>query len=233
MPVRLFQSLDWSSEGRSGSLCPDDLYHHRLAIPALANLEAVVVQLLGGAYSVTLCGAYAPPGLLLLWADFSKIRRLGERKLIVTAQSPDLGCGGRRESGFLLDVTWEDESKKRFRESAKQVSRAFQDRPMSPMDTAIYWTEYVVRHKGAPLLHFAGADLSLHQYLLLDVVAVLAVFATNLMQQPPLKAQERLPWSTIVITTETSLETFPKGGRHACSHFTLDSGILDITTLKY
>nr|CAD7577320.1 unnamed protein product [Timema californicum] len=64
-----------------------------------------------------------------------------------------------------------------FRESAKQVSRAFQDRPMLPMDTAIYWTEYVVRHRGAPLLHFAGADLSLHQYLLLDVVAVLAVFA--------------------------------------------------------
>nr|CAD7203699.1 unnamed protein product [Timema douglasi] len=65
----------------------------------------------------------------------------------------------------------------RFRESAKQVSRAFQDRPMLPMDTAIYWTEYIVRHRGAPLLHFAGADLSLHQYLLLDVVAVLAVFA--------------------------------------------------------
>nr|CAD7398195.1 unnamed protein product [Timema cristinae] len=64
-----------------------------------------------------------------------------------------------------------------FRESAKQVSRAFKDRPMSPMDTAIYWTEYVLRHRGAPLLHFAGADLSLHQYLLLDVVAVLAVFA--------------------------------------------------------
>ena len=44
---------------------------------------------------------------------------------------------------------------------------------MSPMDTAIYWTEYVIRHRGAPHLRTAGADLPLYQYLLLDVTAVL------------------------------------------------------------
>jgi len=41
------------------------------------------------------------------------------------------------------------------------------------MDTAIYWTEYVIRHRGAPHLRTAGADLPLYQYLLLDVTAVL------------------------------------------------------------
>jgi len=44
---------------------------------------------------------------------------------------------------------------------------------MSPMDTAIYWTEYVIRHRGAPHMRTAGADLPLYQYLLLDVTAVL------------------------------------------------------------
>lgn len=44
---------------------------------------------------------------------------------------------------------------------------------MSPMDTAIYWTEYVIRHRGAPHMRTAGADLPLYQYLLLDVIAAL------------------------------------------------------------
>lgn len=44
---------------------------------------------------------------------------------------------------------------------------------MSPMDTAIYWTEYVIRHHGAPHMRTAGADLPLYQYLLLDVIAVI------------------------------------------------------------
>jgi glucuronosyltransferase len=41
------------------------------------------------------------------------------------------------------------------------------------MDTAIYWTEYVIRHRGAPHMRTAGADLPLYQYLLLDVIAVI------------------------------------------------------------
>lgn len=43
------------------------------------------------------------------------------------------------------------------------------------MDTAIYWTEYVIRHRGAPHMRTAGADLPLYQYLLLDVIAVLLI----------------------------------------------------------
>ncbi|KAJ4448259.1 hypothetical protein ANN_10273 [Periplaneta americana] len=60
-----------------------------------------------------------------------------------------------------------------YMENAKRTSRIFRDRPMSPMDAAIYWTEYVIRHRGAPHLRTAGADLPLYQYLLLDVIAVL------------------------------------------------------------
>jgi glucuronosyltransferase len=43
------------------------------------------------------------------------------------------------------------------------------------MDTAIYWTEYVIRHHGAPHMRTAGADLPLYQYLLLDVTAALLI----------------------------------------------------------
>lgn len=37
------------------------------------------------------------------------------------------------------------------------------------MDTAIYWIEYVARHKGAFHLRSVGADLSWYQYYLVDV----------------------------------------------------------------
>ncbi|KAG8336178.1 hypothetical protein J6590_050380, partial [Homalodisca vitripennis] len=47
----------------------------------------------------------------------------------------------------------------RYRESAKLLSERFRDRPMSPLDTAVYWTEYVLRHKGARHLRSAGPGI--------------------------------------------------------------------------
>jgi glucuronosyltransferase len=61
----------------------------------------------------------------------------------------------------------------RYRENAVRISRAFNDRPISPLDTAIFWTEYVIRHRGALHLRSAARDLPSYQYLLLDISAVL------------------------------------------------------------
>ncbi|KAJ9574473.1 hypothetical protein L9F63_008361, partial [Diploptera punctata] len=61
----------------------------------------------------------------------------------------------------------------KYAERAKDTSQAFKDRPMSPLETAIFWTEYVLRHRGAPFLRTAGADLPWYQYVLLDVVSAL------------------------------------------------------------
>jgi glucuronosyltransferase len=44
------------------------------------------------------------------------------------------------------------------------------------MDTAVFWTEYVIRHKGAPHLRPAILDLVWYQYLLLDILAVILLF---------------------------------------------------------
>jgi glucuronosyltransferase len=49
------------------------------------------------------------------------------------------------------------------------MSQIFRDRPQTAMETAIFWTEYVIRHKGAPHLRSAAVDLPWYQYLLLDV----------------------------------------------------------------
>lgn len=49
------------------------------------------------------------------------------------------------------------------------------------MDTAIYWTEYVIRHRGAPHMRTAGADLPLYKYLLLDVTAALVTAMVTIL----------------------------------------------------
>jgi glucuronosyltransferase len=53
------------------------------------------------------------------------------------------------------------------------------DQPRTPLEQAVYWTEYVIRHKGAPHLRSAVVDLAWYQYFLLDVIAVLALAAVS------------------------------------------------------
>lgn len=49
---------------------------------------------------------------------------------------------------------------------------------MSAMDTAVYWTEYVIRHKGAHHLKPVPVYMPWYRYLLLDILAayILCIF---------------------------------------------------------
>ncbi|CAG9789204.1 unnamed protein product [Diatraea saccharalis] len=57
----------------------------------------------------------------------------------------------------------------RYKENMLKLREIFIDRPMPPLETGIYWIEYVLRHKGAPHIRSPALDLTLTQYLLLDV----------------------------------------------------------------
>ncbi|XP_069672745.1 UDP-glycosyltransferase UGT5-like isoform X2 [Periplaneta americana] len=65
-----------------------------------------------------------------------------------------------------------------YRKNSKELSVLFRDRPQSALDTAIFWTEYVIRHRGAPHLRSAVVELHWYQQLLLDVVAVLVLISS-------------------------------------------------------
>ncbi|XP_001659549.2 UDP-glucuronosyltransferase 2C1 [Aedes aegypti] len=62
-----------------------------------------------------------------------------------------------------------------YTERAKQLSNLYRDRPQSAMDTAVFWTEYVIRHKGAQHMRYPGVDLNFFQTQMLDVIAVIGV----------------------------------------------------------
>lgn len=69
----------------------------------------------------------------------------------------------------------------RFTENAKRMSTIFHDRPMSALDTAVYWVEYVIRHKGAHHLRSEAVKLTWYQYLLLDVILFFIVISLLLI----------------------------------------------------
>jgi glucuronosyltransferase len=59
------------------------------------------------------------------------------------------------------------------------MSALARDRPLNAQSTAIFWIEYVIRHNGAPHLHYPAADLNFLQFNSIDVVLFLiaAVYA--------------------------------------------------------
>ncbi|XP_062498380.1 UDP-glucuronosyltransferase 1A1-like isoform X4 [Pezoporus occidentalis] len=64
---------------------------------------------------------------------------------------------------------------KKYKENIKRLSDLHLDRPIHPMDLAVHWVEFVMRHKGAPHLRPAAHDLNWIQYHSLDVIAFLIV----------------------------------------------------------
>ncbi|XP_021702436.1 UDP-glucuronosyltransferase 2B7 [Aedes aegypti] len=64
---------------------------------------------------------------------------------------------------------------KEYSTRAQEISVIFRDRLVDPMNESIFWMEYVMRNKGARHLKSQAVNLSLVQYLLLDIVASVLV----------------------------------------------------------
>ncbi|XP_068961450.1 UDP-glucuronosyltransferase 2B31-like isoform X1 [Petaurus breviceps papuanus] len=66
-----------------------------------------------------------------------------------------------------------------YKENAMRLSRIHHDQPVKPLDRAVFWIEFVMRHKGAKHLKPAAHDLTWYQYHSLDVIGfLLACVAT-------------------------------------------------------
>ncbi|XP_032701783.1 UDP-glucuronosyltransferase 2A2 isoform X1 [Lontra canadensis] len=66
-----------------------------------------------------------------------------------------------------------------YKENATRLSRIHHDQPVKPLDRAVFWIEFVMRHKGAKHLRPAAHDLTWFQYHSLDVIGfLLACVAT-------------------------------------------------------
>eukprot|EP00102_Acyrthosiphon_pisum_P002681 XP_001944335.2 PREDICTED: UDP-glucuronosyltransferase 2C1 [Acyrthosiphon pisum] len=65
----------------------------------------------------------------------------------------------------------------KYKFKAMELSRRFKDRPNTPKEEVIYWTEYVIKHKGAHHLKTAALKLSWYQYFLIDILITIVLTA--------------------------------------------------------
>ncbi|XP_050538816.1 UDP-glucosyltransferase 2-like isoform X2 [Daktulosphaira vitifoliae] len=72
---------------------------------------------------------------------------------------------------------------KKYTENAKITSERFKDRPMSPAESVVYWTNYVIRYKGAHHLKSQAHELTWYQYFLLDVISVIFLVVETISQK--------------------------------------------------
>ncbi|KAK4881464.1 hypothetical protein RN001_004783 [Aquatica leii] len=69
----------------------------------------------------------------------------------------------------------------KYRNQIKQLAGLLIDQPDSALDRAVWWTEYVIRHKGARHLRNPALDLPWYQYYNLDVISlIIIVFAVSI-----------------------------------------------------
>ncbi|XP_069869159.1 UDP-glucuronosyltransferase 2B17-like isoform X2 [Dipodomys merriami] len=60
-----------------------------------------------------------------------------------------------------------------YKKNAMWVSTIHHDQPMKPLDRAVFWIEFVMRHKGAKHLRPLSHNLTWYQYHSLDVIGFL------------------------------------------------------------
>lgn len=64
-----------------------------------------------------------------------------------------------------------------FRINVKKLQQLYNDRPHSPLETAVYWTEYVIRNKNESkeLLKSQKVHLNFYQSHLIDISAAFLI----------------------------------------------------------
>lgn len=65
----------------------------------------------------------------------------------------------------------------RYKDNMRKLSKAFRDRPASPLETAIWWIEYVGRGNGLAYIRSDAAEQPWYQRHLLDVIFFLICFS--------------------------------------------------------
>ncbi|KAL7867864.1 hypothetical protein SRHO_G00092480 [Serrasalmus rhombeus] len=106
--------------------------------------------------------------------NLSRMRKRGAAKLVDAATL---------DKTVFLDALKEVLYNPSYRENMQRLSRLHRDQPMKPLDRAVFWIEYVMRHGGAPHLHTQSFRMSWMAYHSLDVMLTLlgAVFIISLL----------------------------------------------------
>ncbi|KAI7815685.1 UDP-glucuronosyltransferase [Rhyzopertha dominica] len=66
----------------------------------------------------------------------------------------------------------------KYKDKIKKINELMTDQPMTGLERFVWWTEYVLRHKGAPYFRNRVVDMPWYEYFLLDVIGFLLFVAS-------------------------------------------------------
>ncbi|XP_050449312.1 UDP-glucosyltransferase 2-like [Cataglyphis hispanica] len=75
----------------------------------------------------------------------------------------------------LHDTILEIAGDKRYKDRMLKLRALTKDKPYDSLENAIWWIEFVMRHNGAPHLHFNGVDTAWYQQFDLDIIVFLTI----------------------------------------------------------
>ncbi len=110
-------------------------------------------------------------GIPLIFDQFDNMVRLKARGVAESVEVTTLDVESLTSA--LKNIL---DPEKPFRQNMHKLSQLYHDKPMKPLDSAIFWIEYVMRHKGAAHLRTESYKLPWYAYHCLDVMAFFVAF---------------------------------------------------------
>ncbi|KAH8346541.1 hypothetical protein KR084_002727 [Drosophila pseudotakahashii] len=160
------QRVIWKIESEPPGRLTRNIYISKL-LPQQAILSHPNVKLFithGGMLSVIESAYYAKPvlGMPVFFDQFRNLEVLEEEGAALQLNINTLTGQELRDTVERLI------NQPKYQENALAVSQRFRDQPMHPLETAVYWTEYVIRYKGANHMKVSPSQVKLFEYYSLD-----------------------------------------------------------------
>lgn len=114
-------------------------------------------------------------GIPLLFDQFENLLRMEERGAAKVVHATTI------TSQSFLDTIQEVLHNPSYRNNMKRLSALHRDKPMHPLDTALYWIEFVIRHNGASHLRTESYKMPWYAYYSVDVLCFLLVVVLTLI----------------------------------------------------
>ncbi|XP_061155068.1 UDP-glucuronosyltransferase 1-2-like [Syngnathus typhle] len=169
--ARLPQKVIWRHKGPR----PSTLGNNTLVVEwmpqkdLLGHPQTKVFVAHGGTNGLQEAIFYGVPvlGIPLFFDQFDNLVRLEQRGAAKILELGDLSQGFEAS---LKEVLSHDS----YRRNIRKLSELHRDQPMRPMDRAVFWVEYVMRHEGAPHLRTQAYEMPWYAYYGVDVALLLA-----------------------------------------------------------
>ncbi|XP_018334024.1 UDP-glucuronosyltransferase 1-1-like [Agrilus planipennis] len=141
-------------------------------ILAHPNVKAFITH--GGLISITEATFLGVPMITIpIFGD----QRMNVAKLLSKGTTIHLPYKSINED-TLMETLNEILNNTRYYQAAQKLSFILNDQQETPMDRAIYWIEYVHRHRGVPFLKPASLELTWYQYCGFDVLLVTLIICS-------------------------------------------------------